>query len=145
MCHVSETAMACGHKLQHTSSYCHNAAQPSSSSNPSARTTCANPEVTHRSSINDTCAECDPAVRRRILRMRYEEDRAVLMRVYMDAKKAGDQALMARVEEMMNQAVSEVRAGNFAVSVGAWRQSEAGGKTEKEREEELDVTRNRDG
>lgn len=53
--------------------------------------------------------------------MRYEEDRAVLMRVYMDAKKAGDQVLMARVEEMMNQAVNEVRAGNFAVSVAAWR------------------------
>lgn len=122
MCRVSETTMACRHKLQHTSSHCQHAPQPpSSSSNPSARSTCANPEVTHRSSINDTCAECDPAVRRRILRMRYEEDRAVLMRVYMDAKKAGDQVLMARVEEMMNQAVNEVRAGNFAVSVAAWR------------------------
>lgn len=70
----------------------------------------------------------------------------MLMRLYMDAKKAGDRVLMGTVEEMMNQAVSDVRAGNFAASVAAWRQGEAtGGEREKKSEEELNVTRNRNG
>lgn len=136
MCLITETSMACGHKLQHVLSQCPAApTPPSSSSQPRTshrRATCSKPEIVERSFINDTCAKCDPVIRHQILRKGYELDHADLLKRYIEAKKTGDDELMERLEGMMYKAASDLRAANFKASRRAWGRGGVGGVREKE-------------
>ncbi|KAG9253386.1 uncharacterized protein F5Z01DRAFT_658684 [Emericellopsis atlantica] len=66
--------------------------------------------------INDTCADCDPEVRRKILREEYEAKHAILMERYRQAKKDGDVNLMQDLETRIQNLVVVTRSRNFEIS-----------------------------
>lgn len=67
--------------------------------------------------INDTCADCDPGVRRKMLRAAYEQERARMVACYCEAKAAGDGSLMEELEHRMMMDVNEVRTANFEIGL----------------------------
>lgn len=133
MCELIETHMACGHILQHLSSpKCHNpsfvsgsacsswhdVASKTDNNNPKQQHISCGTRVKHRY-INDTCARCDPAARQKFLRATYEYEHGLLMQEYITAKKEGDTASMARLEDKMVSNVKDVRAANFRTMIPA--------------------------
>lgn len=175
MCVVEETVMACGHTLRHISSRCpfaststtttpptstsfssssssyyrgtlHPARHASPTTTSHGERTCARPEISERQWMHDTCAECDPERRRRVLRARYEQDLALLGRRYADARLDGDTVLMGELEWEICRLVSDVRAGNFEAGRPIWGGGgyERGGHKRRRRTElELDVEQSR--
>lgn len=106
MCKGTKTTMACGHILGQLKAQCP----------PETISPCKQEEIQDRL-INDTCADCDPEVRRKMLRAAYEQERVRLVARYREAKAAGDVALMASLEHQMMMGVSEVRAANFEIGL----------------------------
>lgn len=76
MCRGDITQLTCGHTLQHLT--------------PCARTRpCA--VSWQRHAIRDTCAACDPALRRRRLGEEYEARHAALTARMLEARRSGDE------------------------------------------------------
>ena len=67
--------------------------------------------------IDDTCADCDPEVRRKILREEYEAKHTVLMERYRQAKKDGDANLMQDLETSIQNLVVVTRSPNFEIGL----------------------------
>lgn len=95
--------MSCGHRI--VSRVCH----------PGSRNTCT--EDRRSRYIYDTCADCDPAIHRTIIRRHYDLRHNILMGWYMDAKRSGDTEAMARAEQVMTESVQHVRQENFKVGL----------------------------
>lgn len=106
MCKGTRATMACGHTLWHWTTRCP----------PEKRLQCKK-EPTDWRFIDDTCADCDPSVRRKMLRAAYEQERARLVARYCEARGAGDGALMAELEHRMVMDISEVRTANFEIGL----------------------------
>ena len=104
MCFEVKTTMACGH---HTiSTVC----DPTKTHGPGC-------EEQRRRFIYDTCANCDPEHRRRVLKKHHDERHALLMSLYLKAKIEGDLAAMADLEALMIKAVQDMRRQNFEISL----------------------------
>lgn len=71
----------------------------------------------HHHFVNDTCAQCDPEVKRKEVCVNYKKCHARLMREYCEAKRAQDQAAMSRIEQLMTELVQKVRVDNFEISL----------------------------
>lgn len=97
--------MACGHQLCHYTSRC-----PLE-----ARATCK--KDTQKRFINDTCADCNPQVRRKMLRASYEYNQSKLMEEYVKAKATGNKTRMASLEVQMTKDVCAVRAANYEIGL----------------------------
>lgn len=97
--------MACGHQFEQISSTC-----------TYQKTTKCKPIMPNRF-ISNTCADCDPAVRRKIIRAKYEHHHHRLMMKYIEIKKKRDKVRMAELKAEMLQCVNEVRRGNFEISL----------------------------
>ncbi|RGP65005.1 hypothetical protein FLONG3_9340 [Fusarium longipes] len=67
--------------------------------------------------LNDTCAACDPAARRRRVRQDYESRHAELMELYMVAKRMGDGDAMMRVELLVMENSMTTMEQNFKISM----------------------------
>lgn len=67
--------------------------------------------------LNDTCAACDPAARRRRVRQDYESRHAELMALYMAAKRMGDGDAMARVELLVMENSMTTMERNFEINM----------------------------
>ncbi|KAH8172862.1 hypothetical protein LIA77_07117 [Sarocladium implicatum] len=80
--------------------------------------------------IYDTCASCDPEYRRRVLKKQYDKRHALLISLYLKAKADGDNEAMKELENLMVQAVQDMRRQNFEISLirrnamVAWPQAE---------------------
>lgn len=77
MCSGDITQLSCGHTLQHLTP-CPRAPRP-----------CA--VAWERRALRDTCAACDPAIRRRRLGAEYEARHAALTARMLEARRAGDE------------------------------------------------------
>ncbi|KAF4996741.1 hypothetical protein FGRMN_4304 [Fusarium graminum] len=100
--------MACGHKFTNHARAC--AIRSRSNSRP------CTPNVKFQH-INDTCAACDPAARRRRVRQEYESRHAELIAQYMAAKQIGNGKAMARVELLVMENSMNTMERNFEISV----------------------------
>jgi hypothetical protein len=89
--------------------------------------------------INDTCARCDPAAKQKFLRATYEYEHNLLMDEYIAAKKIGNTAAMARLEEQMDRDVKDVRTANFRTMLPASGLARKD-KFERESDKTLNVT-----
>lgn len=115
--------MACGHELWHyTHHRCDAEARTGSRCGQQGKQQQQqqhHSEGTIRSRfIDDTCADCDPGVRRKMLRAVYEQERARMVERYRGARAAGDGELMGRLEHQMKVAVDGMRRANFDVGCG---------------------------
>ena len=108
MCEGTKTTLACGHELWHITLQCADLRATGA--------LCSQRKV-HCRFINDTCADCDPGARRKMLQAWYEQQRAELVRQYSEAKKADDPVAMANLERQMIRGVSEMRTANFEISL----------------------------
>ncbi|KAF4447907.1 hypothetical protein F53441_8609 [Fusarium austroafricanum] len=106
MCTRFKTTMACGHTLINYATTCSIANDP--------RPCTPNVRIQH---LNDTCAACDPAARRRRVRQDYESRHAELMALYMAAKRTGDGATMARVELLVMENSMNTMERNFEINM----------------------------
>ncbi|KAJ4270421.1 hypothetical protein NW762_002102 [Fusarium torreyae] len=98
--------MACGHTFTNYATTCRT---PSNS-----RPCTPNVKIQH---LNDTCAACDPAVRRRRVRQDFENRQAELVKQYITAKKTGDFQAMMHVEELVMKNVTGSMERNFEISM----------------------------
>jgi hypothetical protein len=109
--------MACGHELWHYTHRCDAETRPRSQCGQQKQQQHLDGTVRSRF-IDDTCADCDPGVRRKMLRAAYEQERVRMVERYREARAAGDEELMARLEYQMTGAVDEMRRANFEVGRG---------------------------
>ncbi|KAF4332592.1 hypothetical protein FBEOM_13605 [Fusarium beomiforme] len=105
MCTSIKTTMACGHTFTNYAITC-----DATNSRPCA----PNIKIQH---LNDTCAACDPAARRRRVRQDYESRHAELMAQYMMAKRTGDGIAMARVELLVMENSMTTIERNFEIGM----------------------------
>ncbi|KAF5243651.1 hypothetical protein SNK03_009757 [Fusarium graminearum] len=120
MCSSTTTTMACGHIFTNTATPCgfrplsrlRSSSRPYSRSRPRSCT----PSVKTQH-LNDTCAACDPAARRRRVRQDYESRNAELVELYMAAKRTGDGAAMMQVERLVMENSMTTMERNFEISV----------------------------
>ncbi|KAF5241106.1 hypothetical protein FANTH_9213 [Fusarium anthophilum] len=106
MCTSIKTTMACGHTFTNYATTCGMATN--------SRPCTPNVKIQH---LNDTCATCDPAARRRRVRQDYESRHAELMAEYMAAKQTGDGAAMARVELLVLENSMTTMERNFEIGM----------------------------
>ncbi|KAG5746282.1 hypothetical protein H9Q69_013271 [Fusarium xylarioides] len=106
MCTSIKTTMACGHTFINYATTCGMATN--------SRPCTPNVKSQH---LNDTCAACDPAARRRRVRQDYESRHAELMAEYMAAKQTGDGAAMARVELLVMENSMTTMERNFKIGM----------------------------
>ncbi|KAI6748648.1 hypothetical protein HG530_015421 [Fusarium avenaceum] len=108
MCTNIKTTMACGHAFTNYVTTC--GMRSRSKSRP------CTPDIKFQH-LNDTCAACDPAARRRRVRQEYECRHAELMAQYMAAKRTGNGKAMARVELLVMENSMTTMERNFEISV----------------------------
>ncbi|KAK7426921.1 hypothetical protein QQZ08_006513 [Neonectria magnoliae] len=83
---------------------------------------CNHPKSCHHKVVksrffNDTCAECDPEVQRRRVKVKYQERHQELLQQYLAAKKVGDKDIMSQVEQRMLENTHLTRQKNFEIGL----------------------------
>ncbi|KAF4973546.1 hypothetical protein FSARC_182 [Fusarium sarcochroum] len=106
MCTSIKTTMACGHTFTNYATTCRT---PSHS-----RPCTPSVKIQH---LNDTCAACDPAARRRRVRQDYENQHAELIAQYIAAKRTGDFQAMKHVEQLVMENSMYTMERNFEIGM----------------------------
>ncbi|KAF5027463.1 hypothetical protein F66182_424 [Fusarium sp. NRRL 66182] len=123
MCTSIKTTMACGHAFNNYATTC--------STLPSSRSCVPSINTQH---LNDTCAACDPAARRRRVRLDYESRHGELMARYITAKRTGDSRVMARVERLVLKNAMTTMERNFEIGIPRQEEDVLWWETDSERE-----------
>ncbi|KAL3590206.1 hypothetical protein FPOAC2_12392 [Fusarium poae] len=116
MCSSIRTTMACGHIFTNTATTCDLRPISRLRSYSRSRPRSCTPSVKTQH-LNDTCAACDPAARRRRVRQDYESRNAELVELYMAAKRTGDRNAMMQVECLVMENSMNTMVRNFEISV----------------------------